>query len=131
MQDRMGVRDYPVRAAPPSGTAQTKVEARLSLMQNELARVQSALAELRHAVQLHEHRQLTSALMDSRNWVLSVLASHSYVQEMLGPSGPAPPPLGKGASLVVAGHTQGLGPAGVRVAQDQIAQQRQAIADTR
>jgi len=129
--DRIGVLDYKVRATPVGGAAQTRLLTRLSVMTSEVARLQSAIARLRHAVQANQGGEpLVSALMDSRNWALSVLASHSYAQEMLGPSG-ATPHMGKTAAMAARGDARNLGPAGSMLAARQLADYREAERDSR
>jgi hypothetical protein len=82
--DRLGVGTFPVRVVPVSGNAQQKVLARLDVMERELKHVETAIKDMRNAVrQGRPGASLASAVMNSRNWVVSVLMSHAYVQQML------------------------------------------------
>jgi hypothetical protein len=86
--DKLGVRNYPVSAYCPSQEARQKVLKRLGVMQKELEHTQRAIAKLTHELQ-HPAPASTNSLgdriMDSRNWVLSLIMSHSYIQRVLEP----------------------------------------------
>src|SRR5262245_33058355 len=82
--DRIGVGSHHVAVAPPSGPPQQKVLARLDVMERELRHVQTAITNLRSAVRSgRPGAPLASAVMNSRNWVLSILMSHAYVHRMV------------------------------------------------
>ena len=83
--DRVGVTRQPVAVVPVGGALQQKVLARLDVMERELRHVQAAITNLRSAVRSgRPGAPLASALMNSRNWVLSILMSHTYVHRMVG-----------------------------------------------
>jgi hypothetical protein len=85
MADDIGVTQVPVSASPKTPAARKKVLARLDVMQRELAYVQSAMNRLRVALNAPQpsSRPIGDALMDSRNWTLSVAMSHAYIHSML------------------------------------------------
>jgi hypothetical protein len=82
--DRLGVRRLAVSVIPLAGAAQQKVLDRLDVMERELKHVHTAIKDMRNAVRSgRPGAPLASAVMNSRNWVVSVLMSHAYVQQML------------------------------------------------
>ena len=87
MVDRIGVRTYAVNVTPVSGPALRKLLARADLMEREIKHLQLAIKHIRIAAQQPQTTTgspLASAVMDSRNWMLSVVMSHAYIQFMLG-----------------------------------------------
>jgi len=53
-------------------------------MERELKHLHTAIIDMRNAVRSgRPGAPLASAIMNSRNWLLSVLMSHTYVQDML------------------------------------------------
>jgi len=89
MVDRLGVRLYKVDVTPVTGRAQQKVLEKLDLMEREIQHLQLAMNHVRQAVRQpssQTHAPLADAVMDLRNWMLSVVMSESYVQYMFGAS---------------------------------------------
>jgi hypothetical protein len=100
--DRLGVRGLAVSVVPLTGAPQQKVLDRLDVMERELKHVHTAIKDMRNAVrQARPGAPLASAVMNSRNWVVSVLMSHAYVQQMLAATvsvrGPGTVTVGPGA----------------------------------
>jgi hypothetical protein len=83
--DYIGVTQVPVSVSPKTPATRKKVLARLDVMQRELAYVQSAMNRLRAALNAPQpsSRPIGDAVMDSRNWTLSVAMSHAYIHAML------------------------------------------------
>jgi hypothetical protein len=90
MEDRLGVTRYPVSVTPVAGQAQRKLLARLDLMERELAHIQTAIRDMKLAVRQGSSSLLARAVMNSRNWVLSLVISHSYIQMILGANAGSP-----------------------------------------
>jgi hypothetical protein len=82
--DRLGVTRLAVSVAPVTGPAQHKVLDRLDVMEREIKHVHTAIKDMQNAVRsARPGAPLARAVMNSRNWVVSVLMSHAYVQQML------------------------------------------------
>jgi hypothetical protein len=84
--DPIGVTSIPVDVVDKGPAVRGKALQRLAVMQRELQHLQTAITDLRGALS-HEPRQqraLVSAMMNSRNWVLSLVASHAYLQALYG-----------------------------------------------
>lgn len=89
MEDRLGVlKSYPVNVTPVNKIAQQRLLARLDKMEGHVGHVLTAVRDMKNAVRHGStgvsHASLATAVMNSRNWVLTVLAAHAYVQETLG-----------------------------------------------
>ncbi len=57
--------------------------------------MQSALTALRHSLQTPQagsNSKLAGAMMDSRNWLLSLVMSHTYIQWIMTPKEDDPRP---------------------------------------
>ena len=84
MSDRIDVRKYPVDVSPPSPENRKKLLRRLDLMNRELAHAQMAVSQLRNALQHPgSTKPLADGVMNSRNWVLSLVISHAFIQMVL------------------------------------------------
>ena len=85
MGGRVEVWKYPVSASPPSPENRKKLLRRLDVMNRELAHAQMAVSQLRNALQHPQHpgSTLAEGLLNSRNWVLSLLISHAFIQMVL------------------------------------------------
>jgi hypothetical protein len=88
MTDRIGVLKYPVSVTPVSGNALVKLKSRIDLMERELNHLRTAIHDMRNGISRGDNRLLTSGVMNSRNWTLSVVMSHSYIQSILGSGAP-------------------------------------------
>jgi hypothetical protein len=84
MTDRIGVTKYPVSVAPVAGVALTRLKSRLDIMERELNHLRIAIADMRNGINRGDNRLLTSGVMNSRNWALSLAMSHCYIQTILG-----------------------------------------------
>ena len=89
MADPLSVHLYPVVVAPPTGNAKHMVVPKIREMSSELQHLQSAVSRMQHAVISGDSRTLVSAVMDSRNWALSLVESHCYIQRALYSGGGA------------------------------------------
>ena len=84
MSGRVDVRMYDVKVSPPSPENRKKLLRRLDLMNRELAHAQMAVSQLRNALQHPgSTKSLADGLLNSRNWVLSLLISHAFIQMIL------------------------------------------------
>jgi hypothetical protein len=83
--DYIGVTQIPVSVSPKTPAVRKKALARLDVMQRELSHVQSAMNRLRMALNAPQpaSRPIGDAVMDSRNWTLSVAMSHAYIHSLL------------------------------------------------
>ncbi len=90
-EDRIGVRNFAVRVERAHPQLEKKVLERLEVMQKELQHVQNAILRLKSLLPQRSAptTALANAVMDSRNWVVSVVMSHAYVQAIL--AGDTPP----------------------------------------
>src|SRR5437867_9756705 len=84
MADRIGVTKYPVSVSFVGGLALTHLKARLDVMEREVRHLTTAVADMKNAVQRNDQRLLASGVMNSRNWTLSLVMSHCYIQTLLG-----------------------------------------------
>ena len=85
MKDVIGVTRYKVKVAPQSQGNRQKLLRRLDTMNKELMHMQMAVSQLRHALQnpASTTRPLADGILNSRNWVLSLMMSHAFIQAML------------------------------------------------
>ena len=89
MSDRLGVTMYPVDVSPPSPGNRQKLLRRLDVMQRELAHTQMAVSQLRKALQHSAStKPVADGVLNSRNWVLSLMMSHAFIQTMLDNDNP-------------------------------------------
>jgi hypothetical protein len=83
MADRLGVTKVAVSVTPVSGVALTELKNRLSLMEREIRHLRTAISDIQNGIDGRDNRLLTSGVMNSRNWTLSLVLSHCYVQSVL------------------------------------------------
>jgi hypothetical protein len=89
MSGQIDVRRYPVKVSPQSPGNQKKLLRRLEVMSKELAHTQMAVSQLRNALQHPgSTKPLADGLLNSRNWVLSLVISHAFIQTMLDNENP-------------------------------------------
>jgi hypothetical protein len=79
----VGVDVHPVRVTPPAGIAKQKAVVKLTEMARELEHIQMAISEIKRSIMTGDGRGLASGVMNSRNWCLSLVESHSYVQSIV------------------------------------------------
>lgn len=82
--DRIGVLLYPVSVTPVSGVAKTRLMQRIVLLEREIEHMRTAVRDMRNGANMDDSRLLTSGVMNSRNWTLSAVMSHFYIQSLLG-----------------------------------------------
>jgi hypothetical protein len=84
-KDDIGLTIAPVTVTPKTPEVRRKVLARLDVMQRELQRVQASIGALRATLSLPTPSSppIAHAVMNMRNWAISVAMSHSYVQMAL------------------------------------------------
>jgi|SRR5215813_209607 len=82
MYDYAGVTKSPVNVSVPSAEAQKLVLQRMDVLQRELRHAQMGLTALRRALAAPglSSRPLADGMMNSRNWLCSVVASYTYIQ---------------------------------------------------
>ena len=88
MADRIGVTKYPVSVSFVGALALTHLKTRLDVMEREVRHLATAVADMKNAVQRNDQRLLASGVMNSRNWTLSLVISHCYIQTLLGGNAP-------------------------------------------
>jgi hypothetical protein len=88
MADPLNVTHWPVYVNPVSGGALAKLKNRLDIMEREIAHLRTAVIDMRNGIKRGDSRLLTGGVMNSRNWALSVVMSHCYVQTILGEGAP-------------------------------------------
>jgi hypothetical protein len=90
MEDRIGVRKYPVSVTRAHPALEAVVLERLDIMQKELTHLQGAISRLRAWLpnRAAPTSTLADAVMDSRNWTVSLVMSHAFIQAMLGGDNP-------------------------------------------
>ena len=84
MADRLGVTHFPVNVTPVRGAALAKLKNRLDVMEREAEHLRTAIKDMKNGLARNDNRLLTSGVMNSRNWTLSVVMSHCYIQNLLG-----------------------------------------------
>src|SRR5262245_22323465 len=84
-EDRVGVSQYAVRVERNYPPLEAEVMKRLDVMQRELNHLQNAVTRMKAWLpqRAGQDRALLEALMDSRNWTLSLVMSHAFVQRLL------------------------------------------------
>ncbi len=75
MADRLGITNYPVNVTPVGGAALSKLRNRLAVMEREVEHLRTAVKDMQNGVARADNRLLTSGVMNSRNWTLSVVMS--------------------------------------------------------
>lgn len=88
MTDRIGVTSHPVNVTPVDGVPLLRLKGRLDTMERELDHLRTAIADMRNGINSQSSRLLTSGVMNSRNWTLSLAMSHCYIQHLLGSKAP-------------------------------------------
>jgi hypothetical protein len=90
-EDRVGVRNFAVKVERSHPLLEKAVLERLDVMLRELQHAQNAVLRLKALLPQRSAStaSLAHAVMDSRNWVVSAVMSHAYVQAML--AGDTPP----------------------------------------
>jgi hypothetical protein len=83
--DTIGVRQVQIAVSPKTAEIRKKVLARLAIMQREVLNVQRAVSALQAALSPAQpiSRPIADAVMNSRNWSISVAMSHAWIQAML------------------------------------------------
>src|SRR5262245_57470599 len=76
---------YPVAVLLPSGARKQQVSQKLDEMHRELQHIQTALVDIKRAVLMGQSPALASGVMNSRNWMFSLVESHCYLQTLLRP----------------------------------------------
>ena len=84
MTDRLGVNKYPVNVTPVSGAVLVRLKQRLDVMEREARHLMTAVADMKNGLARNDQTLLTGGVMNSRNWTLSVVMSHCYIQAILG-----------------------------------------------
>jgi len=84
--DPIGVNSIPVDVVDKGPAVRRKALQRLEVMQREVRHMQMAIIDLKRALSQEplQQRPLVSAMMNSRNWMLSLVVSHSYIQALYG-----------------------------------------------
>jgi len=82
MLDRLGVTHYAVNVTPVSGRALDDLKDRVRVMNREVRHLMMATSRIENGI--NNSRSLTDGVMDSRNWTLSIVMSHCYIQSLLG-----------------------------------------------
>jgi hypothetical protein len=90
-EDRIGVHKFSIKVQRSHPVLEKTVLDRLDVMQRELQHAQNAVFRLKALLSQPSTPtdRLAHAVMDSRNWVVSVVMSHAYVQAVL--AGDTPP----------------------------------------
>ena len=81
MIDRLHVTRFPVAVILPQG--ETKALLRLATMEREAMHLATAVRDMRNGIVRADGRLFTSGVMNSRNWTLSVVVSHAYLQTLV------------------------------------------------
>jgi hypothetical protein len=92
-EDRIGVGKYSVRVEREHPALEAEVMKRLDVMQRELNHLQHAITRMKAWLpqRTNQGHALVEAVMDSRNWTVSLVMSHAFIQGMLaGLKAPAP-----------------------------------------
>lgn len=84
MADRLGITNYPVNVTPVAGAARSKLMSRLDVMEREVEHLRTAVKDMKNGLARNDSRLLTGGVMTSRNWTLSIVMSHCYIQNLLG-----------------------------------------------
>src|SRR5688572_12318875 len=84
MADRLGIINHPVSVTPVNGEALNDLKKRLDLLEAEIQHMLTAVKDMKNGIHANNNRLLTSGVMNSRNWALSAVVSHCYIQFLLG-----------------------------------------------
>ncbi|MBS0522976.1 MAG: hypothetical protein JSS04_04995 [Proteobacteria bacterium] len=83
MIDRLGVTKYPVAVTLPQDIRKAKVLARLATMEREAMHLATAVRDMRNGILRSDSQLFVGGVMNSRNWTLSVVLSHCYLQTLV------------------------------------------------
>ena len=95
--DFIGITTVPVNIGDRSAAVRRKALQRIDVMANEIAHLQLALNQLKHtlitepAFSSNSQRTFTHAMMNARNWALSLAISHCFIQRLFGSDATAEP----------------------------------------
>lgn len=84
MSDRLGILNHPVTVTPVSGDALNDLKRHLDMLEADIQHMLTAVKDMRNGINGKNNRLLTSGVMNSRNWTLSAVVSHCYIQFLLG-----------------------------------------------
>ena len=82
--DRLGVAHHPVTVTPVQGAALDDLKQHLDTLEREVQHMMTAVKDMKNGIHQKNSRLLTSGVMNSRNWALSIELSHCYIQVLLG-----------------------------------------------
>ena len=83
MTDRLGVNMYPVMVGPPRPAVKAQILQRMQVLEREAEHLARAARLMQAGVNGNQSRLLTEGMLNSRNWMLSVLMSHIVLQAAL------------------------------------------------
>jgi hypothetical protein len=92
MIDRIGVARIATMVAPPRPAMKGRIIQRVDVMEREAQNLALSARQVHSALQLGKDALLSDAVLNSRNWMLSVLMSHCFLQWGLEPPLGAPGP---------------------------------------
>jgi hypothetical protein len=85
MPDRLGVNNYPAVVTPVQGEGFTVLKARIATMQQETQQLMLAVQSMAAGADENKKtKALVDGLLNSRNWALSVVMSHCFIETLLG-----------------------------------------------
>jgi hypothetical protein len=85
--DRLNINIYPVIVSPPSASSRGPVLQRIDVLEREATHLANAARQMRAAINSGQSRLLTEGVLNSRNWMLSVVMSHCFIQSALDAPG--------------------------------------------
>src|SRR5208282_1246966 len=83
MYDRLGINMYPVSVIPPPAQQRQMVLQRADVLEREADHLARAARQIRDGINWNQSRVLTEGVLNSRNWMLSVVISHCFLQTAL------------------------------------------------
>lgn len=85
MSDRLGINRYAVQVLPPKPAIKGPALQRLDVLEREAEHLALAARQMRNGIMTNQNRLLTDGMLNSRNWMLSVVMSHLFLQAALEP----------------------------------------------
>jgi hypothetical protein len=85
--DRLNINMFPVIVSPPSAASRAAILERINVLEREAGHLANAARQMRAAINSGQSRLLTDGVLNSRNWMLSVVMSHCCIQSALDGGG--------------------------------------------
>jgi hypothetical protein len=83
MVDRLGIIPFPVLVTLPPAATRTQLLQRADVLEREAGHLARAARQIRDGINSNQSRLMADGVLNSRNWMLSVVMSHCFLQSAL------------------------------------------------